>query len=229
MDEAEFDKHALAYEDQLRENIAITGEGPEFFAEYKIELFSKWAHPKPRSVVDFGSGIGNSIPYFRKHLAESEITCADVSQKSLAHASKRFPGREQSLIITQEGIPAPDQSFDAAFSACVFHHIPHEEHGFWLKELLRVVRPGGTLAIFEHNPFNPLTVHAVNTCPFDENARLIRANKLQAQCRDAGWQALKTSYHVFFPRFAAGLRGLEPVIAWLPIGAQYSVFAKRPS
>ncbi len=229
MDEAEFDKHALAYDDQLRENIAITGEEPAFFAEYKIELFSKWAEPKPRSVVDFGSGIGNSIPFFRKHFAESEITCADVSQKSLAHASKRFPGREQRLVITPEGIPAADQSFDAAFSACVFHHIPHEEHGFWLKELLRVVRPGGVMAIFEHNPLNPLTVHAVNTCPFDENAHLIRAHSLQARCREAGWQVLRTRYHVFFPRFAAGLRIVEPAIAWAPIGAQYSVLSKRPS
>jgi ubiquinone/menaquinone biosynthesis C-methylase UbiE len=229
MDEAEFDKHALAYEDQLRENIAITGEDPTFFAEYKIKLFSKWAQSKPRSVMDFGSGIGNSIPYFRKHFAESEITCADVSQKSLAYASRRFPGRERSLIITQEGIPAADQSFDAAFSACVFHHIPHEEHGFWLKELIRVVRPGGTIAIFEHNPFNPLTVYAVSTCPFDQNARLVRAHSLQARCRKAGWQVLRTSYHVFFPRFAAALRVVEPLIGWMPLGAQYSVLAKRPS
>lgn len=229
MEEAEFDKHALAYEDQLRNSIAITGEDPTFFAEYKIELFSKWAQPKPRSVVDFGSGIGNSILYFRKHFAESEITCADVSQKSLAHASRRFPGQEQSLVITSEGIPAPDQSFDAAFSACVFHHIPHEEHGFWLKELFRVVRPGGVMAIFEHNPLNPLTVYTVKTCPFDENARLIYANGLQARCRDAGWQVSKTRYHVFFPRFAAGLRIVEPTIAWMPLGAQYSVLARKPS
>lgn len=229
MEEAEFDKHVLAYEDQHRENIALTGEDPTFFAEYKIELFSKWVEPKPRSIVDFGSGIGSSIPYFRKHFAESQITCADVSRRSLDYASKRFPGAEQCLVITQDGIPAPNQSFDAAFSACVFHHIPHEEHGFWLRELLRVVRPGGAIAIFEHNPLNPLTVHAVSTCPFDENAHLIRAKSLQARCRDAGWRVLRTSYHIFFPRFAAGLRGVEPLIAWLPIGAQYSVLASRPS
>ena len=142
MEEAELDEHSLAYEDQLRNSLAITGEDLTFFSEYKIALFLKWAQPKPRSIVDFGSGIGNSIPYFRKHFAESEITCADVSRKSLDHASRRFLGREQSLVINQEGIPAPDQSFDAAFSPCVFHHIPHEEHGFWLKELFPSVRRG---------------------------------------------------------------------------------------
>ena len=229
MEEAEFDKYALEYEGLLRKHIAVTGEDPSFFAEYKIKLFSKWTQPAPLSVVDFGSGIGNSIPYFRKHFAGSEITCADVSQRSLAHASRRFPGPERSLIISQEGIPCPDESFDAAFSACVFHHIPHEEHDFWLKELLRVTRPGGAIVIFEHNPFNPLAVHAVKTCPFDENARLIRASRLRARCRDAGWRDLRTQYHIYFPNLLAGLRPIEPMLGGIPMGAQYSLFGRKPS
>jgi ubiquinone/menaquinone biosynthesis C-methylase UbiE len=229
MDEAEFDKYALAYEDQHRANIAITGEEPSYFAEYKVRLFSEWADPKPSKIVDFGSGIGNSIPHFRNYFAGSELTCADISQKSLDFAAKRFPGPERILKISPDGIPAPDGSFDAAFSACVFHHIPHAEHGFWLRELHRVVRPGGAIAIFEHNPLNPLTVHAVKTCPFDENARLLQAGWLKTSYRDSGWQVLKTRYHLFFPRFAAGLRGLEPLMASVPFGAQYSVFGLRPA
>ena len=82
MDEAEFDKYALAYEDQHRANIAITGEEPSYFAKYKIRLFSEWATPKPGRIVDFGSGIGNSIPHFRNYFAGSALTCADISQKS---------------------------------------------------------------------------------------------------------------------------------------------------
>ena len=87
------------------------------------------------------------------------------------------------------------------------------------------MRPGGAIAIFEHNPLNPLTVHAVKTCPFDENARLLQAGWLKTSYRDSGWQVLKTRYHLFFPRFAAGLRGLEPLMASVPLGAQYSVLA----
>ena len=36
MDKAEFDRFADAYYDQHRENVAVTGESPEYFAEYKI-------------------------------------------------------------------------------------------------------------------------------------------------------------------------------------------------
>jgi SAM-dependent methyltransferase len=233
MQEAEFDRHALAYEEQHRRNIALSGEDPSYFAEYKIRLFSEWAASSlgqalQGKVLDFGAGIGNSIPYFRKYFEGSKLTCSDISQKSLDFASKRFPGPEHMLKINQDGIPAPDASFDAVFSACVLHHIPHSEHEFWLKELRRVVRPGGAIAIFEHNPFNPLTRRAVSTCPFDENARLLRAGQLAASYRTAGWQVLRTRYHIFFPRFAAGLRHLEPLMHWMPVGAQYSVSGRRP-
>ena len=113
------------------------------------------------------------------------------------------------------------------FSACVFHHIVHEEHGQWLKELLRVTRPGGVLAIYEHNPLNPLTVHAVNTCPLDQNANLIRAGKLRQECLLAGWSRASIGYRVFFPHFLASLRPMERGLEWLCIGAQYRVLAWR--
>jgi SAM-dependent methyltransferase len=158
----------------------LTGEDPSYFPEYKIKLFSAWAGSTARNIIDFGAGIGNSISYFRKHFAAAAITCSDISQISLEYASRRYPGPEQKLKISRECIPAANDFYDAAFSACVFHHIPHSEHEFWLRELLRVVRPGGTIAVFEHNPFNPLTQRAVNICPFDENAVLVRPRRIEA-------------------------------------------------
>ena len=62
------------------------------------------------------------------------------------------------MLIENNRIPAEADSFDVVFSACVFHHIPHGEHLNWLQELHRITRPGGLIAIFEHNPLNPLTV-----------------------------------------------------------------------
>jgi ubiquinone/menaquinone biosynthesis C-methylase UbiE len=230
VDAAEFDQFADEYTEMHRANIAITGEAPEYFAEYKIRLlkdFAAGATIAPDRVLDFGSGIGNSMPYFARYFPASRLTCADLSQRSLAVGDARFPGLGQTALIEANAIPSADDAFDVAFSACVFHHIPHEEHVHWLRELRRVTRGGGMLSVFEHNPLNPLTVRAVNTCPFDANARLLRARLLAERFRLGGWRDIEVRYHLFFPRKLAALRSLEPHLTKLPVGAQYSVSARK--
>jgi SAM-dependent methyltransferase len=230
MDKAEFDRFADEYYEQHRKNITITGEGPEYFAEYKIKELKRIVDRHDLNVsriCDFGSGIGNSIPYFKRYFPNSVLTFTDVSERSLALSKARFPESGNWLLIEKDCLPAEDDCFDVTFSACVFHHIPHEEHVLWLRELLRVTRRGGLVAIFEHNPLNPLTVHAVNTCPFDENAKLIFARDLARRLRDAGWATPFIQYNLFFPRRLALLRPFERRLGWLPIGAQYAAIARK--
>jgi hypothetical protein len=64
------------------------------------------------------------------------------------------------------------------FAACVFHHIDHREHVTPRRELFRMRVSGGFALVYERNPYNLLTRHAVNTCPFDENAQLIPAQSM---------------------------------------------------
>jgi len=77
--------------------------------------------------------------------------------------------------------------------------------------------------VYEHNPFNPLTVRAVNTCPLDENAILIKAAEMGSRLVSAGFKQVDYNYRVFFPSALKRLRGLEDKIRWLPLGAQYFV------
>ena len=230
MDSAEFDRFADEYRQMHQANVAITGEKPEYFSEYKIKALRVIAAGhgvQVRRILDFGSGIGNSIPEFNRSFPSAELTCADVSQRSLDLGALRFPGLTDSMRITADRLPTEDQAFDLAFSACVFHHIPQEEHVGWLRELHRVTRPGGLLSVFEHNPLNPLTTRAVNTCPFDVNAKLIQAGQLTRQCRAAGWVRPQVRFHLFFPRALAALRPMERWLSRVPFGAQYSVTATR--
>lgn len=230
MAKAEFDSYADTYYEEHKKNIKITGEDPEYFAEYKIADFAHHfsnMQTSQRRIADFGSGIGNSIPYFRKHFPGANLSCIDVSARSIQQAQARFPGKEAFLLIDGEKIPMEDASQDVVFSACVFHHIPAEEHERWLKELLRVTRPGGVLAIYEHNPLNPLTVRAFNTCPLDKNAVLIHAGTLRRACLAAGWSNVSIAYRLFFPRSLKYLRPLERKLGWLCIGAQYRLLASR--
>jgi SAM-dependent methyltransferase len=224
---AEFDLLADEYHEQHAANIAITGEGPEYFAEYKIADLRTLVQTKKiaaEHILDFGSGIGNSVPYFRKYFGQSCLHCADVSSRSIEIAEMRFPGEERYVLIGKD-IPLPSHSQDIVFSACVFHHIPHEEHQHWLVELRRVAKPGGLLVIYEHNPLNPLTVRAVNTCPLDVNARLIRSGVLRQRARSSGWTNARVDYRLFFPSMLKWLRPWERHLGWLAIGAQYRMAA----
>lgn len=230
MQENDFDKFAEEYWASHARNIAVTGETPEFFAEYKVrdlaQLLWRPTLAAPR-VLDFGSGVGNSIPWFHKYLLDPDVTCVDVSRKSLAIAKERFPGLALFEHFDGRWLPLADGSIDVAFAACVFHHIPHAEHPGLLRELLRVLRPGGRLVIFEHNPINPLTVHAVNTCPFDADAVLLRCGALRQSFVASGFVNCKNRYRLFFPHFARVLRPLERYLGWLPLGAQYYVYGEK--
>lgn len=230
MDTAEFDRFADEYYQMHAKSIAVTGESPEYFHEYKIADAAKIAVGRRlavRNIVDFGSGIGNSIRYFRQYFPDATLTCADVSQKSMDLSGTRFPGPEIYSLIDGKSLSLPDNSQDVAFTACVFHHIPHEEHDGWLRELLRVVRPGGILIVFEHNTKNPLTVRAVDNCPFDENAHLIPAGQFVDSANKAGWKNASVRYRIFFPHALSLLRPLESRMTSIPFGAQYCLIAEK--
>lgn len=233
MNKAEFDKFANEYYALHAAGITVSGEGPEYFAEYKIRDIAREYEQhfpqvnSPVKILDFGAGIGSSIPYVRKHFASSQLTCLDLSRRSLEIAEKRFPSLAEYVHFDGSRIPFPSEHFDIAYAMCVFHHIDHAEHISLLQELRRVIRPGGSLFIFEHNPHNPLTVRVVNSCPFDENARLIRGADMKRQLLAAGFASAKIRYRIFFPHILRALRSLEMVLTWLPFGGQYYVLSRK--
>jgi ubiquinone/menaquinone biosynthesis C-methylase UbiE len=232
MDEAEFDKFADEYRNLHAANITLSGEDPEYFAEYKVADIAAELE-RDRAVahraLDFGAGVGYSVPFFARHLPAARVTCLDVSRKSLELGAARHGAAAEFRHFDGRQIPYSDGTFDVALASCVFHHIPHDEHVTLLAEIRRVLAPDGRLFIFEHNPLNPLTRHAVNTCAFDEHAELVRAPTMRRRVQAAGFGAARVRYRIFFPHALRGLRPLEAKLAWLPLGAQYYVSARKSS
>jgi SAM-dependent methyltransferase len=232
MDEAEFDKFADEYRTLHAASIRLSGEDPEYFAEYKVvDIAAELARDNvvARRALDFGAGVGYSVPFFARHLPATRVTCLDVSRKSLEVGAARHGTAAEFAHFDGRSIPYADGTFDFALASCVFHHIPHEEHVALLAEIRRVLAPGGKLFVFEHNPLNPLTRYAVNTCEFDEHAQLVTAPAMRRRARQAGFAAADVRYRIFFPHALRRLRPLEARLTWLPFGAQYYVAARKAS
>lgn len=230
MERREFDKFADEYLAAHRQNVRISGEEPEFFHRYKVDDVGRIWHQstaalprEPVRILDFGTGIGNSLPHFWRNFPTSYVVGIDVSSRSLEIARGRGDRRTGLVLCDGAFLPFDRGTFDLAFAACVFHHIDHLQHVALLAEIRRVLRPDGLFVLFEHNPLNPLTVYAVRTCPFDEDARLISGPKMSGRFEKAGFGDVRLAYRLFFPRQLKMLRPLEKQLGWLPLGAQYCV------
>ena len=233
MPDAEFDQYADDYVKTLNASVQFAGAGAEFYAAYKAaDLRRVWntrhAEADPRDIVDFGCGIGLGLRALADRFPQSTIIGLDPSETSIEIASGIRDENVRAHLLSD---PWPDMchNVDVVHSACVFHHIAHDEHVETLQRIREHLRPGGRLFIYEHNPFNPLTRHAVNTCPFDEDAVLITHSVMRQRMEDAGFVAVEVEHRLFLPQPLQRLHPVERLLKRLPLGGQYFVTGCRPN
>ena len=223
-----FDQYAPAYDhlldDPLRQKFA--GDG-DFFIHQKCRVLLRRLRrqaPDLRKLrlLDAGCGQGTAIAFLSRH---TRVIGTDISLPMVREAVHRGP------VAVQEpfDLPFPDGTFDVAYAFCVYHHIEDREHLRHLRELKRVIVPGGRVFIFEHNPFNPVTKRIFDRAPIDRGCHMIKPARLRALFRDAGLNEVEQGYLLFLPEALWKWAGfLEPAFAWLPLGGQYFVSGRKP-
>lgn len=219
-----FDDYSSSYEDLLRESTKRYADDSEFFARYKIDLVAGNMSSPPRRVLEYGCGTGRNIRYIRAVFPSAEIVGTDISAASLEVARSAQPGASFEVEHDELDIG----TFDLIFVANVFHHIPPAERSAAMRTIARRLTPTGSVFIFEHNPYNPITQRIVSTCPFDADAILLKPSELRALFSGAKIRLQKMSYCLFIPPKLSWLLPIEKFLGWLPLGGQYWL-AGRPS
>lgn len=99
-------------------------------------------------VLDAGCGTGRALPPLRAAVGRSGVVLgADLTPAMLKAAVRAGRDREGQLLLADvAALPLRSESLDAVFGAGLIAHLPRPEAN--LRELARVVRPGGTLALF---------------------------------------------------------------------------------
>ena len=99
---------------------------------------------KGRAVLDAMCGGGENSVYF--HARGASITGVDISQAQCEFFQQRFPDANcVCASVLQSGLPAA--SFDLVVTESLHHLHPHVRAGF--QELIRVLKPGGRLLVWE--------------------------------------------------------------------------------
>lgn len=221
-----FDEFAKDYRATHDKSVEISGADSDYFSEYKILEVLKYEQANDSiRILDFGCGDGNSSKYFRKYFNNSQIVGIDVSEQSIKEANQKKVENAIFQSFNGSTIPFDDNQFDLIFTSMVFHHIEHKLHENILNEIRRVLKPGGRFYNFEHNPYNPLTRKVVNECPFDEDAVLLKPSYHKMITIKSGLNLKNLNFTLFLPRhkFFKPLLGLEKILTWCPIGAQYYI------
>jgi len=235
MSGAEFDRHAATYDGGLDNPVKrMMGDSADQF----IAVKARWLLRRERGLLDgtlklldYGCGAGDLMRVLADLGARADFAGCDVSQGMLSEVAKRWPGRHgppPTLSVQHEArTPFVDGQFDVATISAVLHHVPVAERPAVYAELARVLKPGGRLYVFEHNPRNPLVRYVIARTPIDANAILLDAREVRAGLKGSAGYDLDTDYLMFMPPGIAFLRGVDRALAWLPFGAQYVVAAVK--
>jgi len=225
-----FDAHAKGYRDTHDKSVGLSGTDSDYFSEYKIvELLKFEDKEQPLKILDFGCGDGNSSLFIRKHFPNATIFGVDVSESSIKIATSKNIINSTFKAYNGTELPFDNNEFDIVFTSMVFHHIEHKLHHAILKDILRILKTGGRFYNFEHNPNNPLTRKVVKECEFDEDAVLLKPSYNKSITLQADFKVDKLNYTLFIPRHKIFkfMLGLEKMLSWCPIGAQYYIRAVK--
>ena len=100
-------------------------------------------------VLDLCCGTGDMAFALRRQGSEAHITGADFSHAMLVRATAKSDQRQKMRWIEADALrlPFPDESFDLVTSAFGFRNLA--DYGAGLREIRRVLRPGGQFGILE--------------------------------------------------------------------------------
>ncbi|MGW5847637.1 class I SAM-dependent methyltransferase [Streptomyces sp. NPDC055254] len=149
-------------------------------------------------VLDAGCGTGRALTPLRAAVGPSgTVLGMDLTPQMLDAARRAGRAAEGALLLADVArLPLRDGALDAVFAAGLIAHLPDPAAN--LRELARVVRPGGRLALF--HPIGRAALAA-------RQGRELTAQDLRAEhnlgpvLADAGWKM--TSYSDEDARFLA--------------------------
>ena len=107
-----------------------------------------WSLVRGPHVLEVGVGTGKNVPFWPHAV---EMTAIDLTPGMLEHAQRRAQAlslRADVRLGDVQALGFPDATFDTAVATFVFCSVPDPVLG--LRELKRVVKPGGQVILLEH-------------------------------------------------------------------------------
>ena len=216
-----FDNYADNYKDYITKSLGNLENNLNYYHIKKSEILKKELGYQPKKILDLGCGVGTMLELLIKSFQGSTFYAYDESKKSMDYIKKKFPK------INHLDNLETNEKFDLIFISAVVHHVKSGDRDDLFKNIYNLLSPNGVMFVFEHNPYNPVTLKMVTNCEFDADAELIKKNDLINLCKKNNFKIIKSGYIHFFPSKLSFLFKLESYLKWFFLGAQYFCLFKK--
>jgi len=117
------------------------------FNSARRELISSANIEPSNHVLDIGCGTGTLLVKLKRQYRAAHVVGLDPDPKALRRARLKAARAAVSVQLDQgvaDELPYKQDSFDRVFSSFMFHHLNQPERENMLREVLRVLKPGGS-------------------------------------------------------------------------------------
>jgi len=101
-------------------------------------------------ILDFGCGCGRTLIWLADRFPDKHFFGMDVDGPSIRWAQRSLPFASFHLNGALPPTPFANESFDLIYGISVFTHLDEGPQREWLKELYRILKPGGLLMLSLH-------------------------------------------------------------------------------
>ena len=124
----------------------------EMHARFLTELMVEGANGELRRICEWGCGPARVLRHMPASFPSDDIELfgTDTNEDSIAWCREHIPGPEFYSNGLSPPLPLDDHSADGIYALSIFTHLPAARFDEWLKELQRVVRPGGLILFTTH-------------------------------------------------------------------------------
>lgn len=102
------------------------------------------------SVLDFGCGCGRTLIWLARDARGTTFYGTDVDEEAIAWCRAHIPDARFEVNGPVPPMAYPDERFDLIFGISVLTHLSEEHQSLWLRDLRRVVKPGGLVLLSMH-------------------------------------------------------------------------------